>query len=141
MNSISKVARTECAGNGMSDKPVIYVVDDEEIIAFTLTTILKCHGFEARAFNSAEEVLADASGLRPSLLITDVVMGGLKGIELAVRFKTINPQCKVLLVSGKLATGELLNLARTEGHDFTILAKPVRPEEILKQVSRLIPHS
>jgi DNA-binding NarL/FixJ family response regulator len=51
----------------------------------------------------------------PSLLITDVNMPEMNGIELAIQFKLICPLCKVLLFSGHLATEDLIQIARAEG--------------------------
>jgi DNA-binding NtrC family response regulator len=67
-------------------------------------------------------------------LITDVVMPGMSGVELAVHFRKAHPQCKVLLFSGQARTVDLLEGAKKQGYNFEVLAKPVHPTDLLKKV-------
>jgi FixJ family two-component response regulator len=120
-----------------AEKPLAYVVDDEETIAKTLSLILNASGFEAIAFTLPLEALRAAETRRPDFLITDVSMPLLNGIELGIQFKAIYPDCKVLLFSGAISTGPLLNGAAQRGFDFTVLAKPVHPLELLEVLKRM----
>jgi DNA-binding response OmpR family regulator len=71
------------------------------------------------------------------MLLSDVMMPGLSGIEAAIEiFKSI-PECKVLLFSGQAGTAELLDDARVRGHKFEILHKPVHPHELLARLRAL----
>lgn len=112
----------------------IFVVDDERSIAESVTKILQKSGFSARAFFDPFEALAAAQSAAPDLLISDVVMPQLSGIELAIRLTKLCPECKVLLFSGQAYTADLLRNARQQGHDFTLLSKPISPSELLKQI-------
>jgi DNA-binding response OmpR family regulator len=114
--------------------PVAFVVDDERVIADTLAMILNGAGFRALPFSDPLDALAAASTEPPNLLITDVVMPNMNGIQLAIRFRETYPECKVLLFSGQAATGDLLERARQQGHDFDILAKPVHPKDLLAKL-------
>jgi DNA-binding NtrC family response regulator len=113
----------------------VFVVDDEFIIASTLGLILRNKGFDAVSFKGPLEALEAARSLNPDLLISDVVMPGFSGIELAIRLQAQSPHCKVLLFSGQAATAELLEAARAKGYDFEILSKPVHPIELLKKIA------
>ena len=62
----------------------IFVVDDEKIISQTLAAILRQVGFKASAFENAQQAIDAASIEAPDLMITDVVMPGMSGIELAI---------------------------------------------------------
>lgn len=115
-------------------QPRVFVVDDEHIIASTLTLILRHQGFEATSFFDPGEALLAAQGKAPDLLISDVVMPRYSGIELAIKMRTICPACKVLLFSGQAATTSMLDEARAKGHDFEVLAKPIHPHDLLKKV-------
>ena len=119
------------------EKLLAYVVDDEEIIATTLSLILNASGFEAVAFTEPLQALRAAETRCPDFLITDVMMPVLNGIDLAVQFKAIYPPCRVLLFSGATSTILLLDSAREKGHDFQILAKPVHPSEILRTLKQM----
>ena len=120
----------------MGDKKLrhIFVVDDERIIAETLTTILQNSGFSARAFFNPLDALAAAESATPDLLISDVVMPQISGIELAIQLTKLCPECKVLLFSGQAQTADLLLNARQQGHDFSLLSKPIHPSDLLKQI-------
>ena len=74
----------------------------------------------------------------PGLLISDVVMPGMTGIELALSLELMVPECRILLFSGQAATVDLLDEARRLGHDFTILNKPVHPNDLLRHVSEYV---
>jgi CheY-like chemotaxis protein len=115
----------------------VYVVDDEQIIALTLGAILRNSGFSAFAFTSPLDALRSAESQPPTLLISDVMMPELTGIELAIRLRSKYPTCKVLLFSGLAATADLLESARREGHDFVLLAKPIHPNDLLAAIKLL----
>ncbi|RXH53938.1 response regulator [Granulicella sibirica] len=90
----------------------VFVVDDETVIATTLTAILKQTGFDAVGFTNPLKALAAADDKSPDLLISDVVMPQLSGIDLAIQLKEKAPACKVLLFSGQASTADLLTSAR-----------------------------
>jgi CheY-like chemotaxis protein len=110
------------------------VVDDEEVIANTLAIILNNAGYEARAVFSGEQAVELLESFQPEMLITDVVMRGMTGIEAAIAARNKLPKCNILLFSGQALTTDLLQEARTQGHEFEILAKPVHPSELLAKL-------
>jgi CheY-like chemotaxis protein len=116
----------------------IFVVDDEPVIASTLAAILKLHGYATTSFTSPLEALAAARISAPDLLITDAMMPGISGIELAIQIKAQCPECKILLSSGQAATYDLLQDARRRGHNFQLLDKPVPPATMLTCVAALV---
>ena len=117
---------------------VVYVVDDERIIAQTVAMILTKAGYTATAFDDPISALAAAELSPPHLLITDVMMPGMSGVELAIRFCNSFPECKVLLFSGKAATADLLDTARNQGYEFELLSKPVHPADLLAKLEPYI---
>ena len=115
----------------------IFVVDDEPVIASSLAAILQMNGFSARFFTCPLEALAAARTESPDLVISDVAMPGISGIELAIKMRAQYPNCKILLFSGQAATSDLLEAARAQGHDFRLLQKPVHPSEFLFEIGQL----
>jgi CheY-like chemotaxis protein len=98
--------------NSQIPEPIkVYVVGDEPVIASTLAAILSASGFQATAYTSAEDAIKAAECEGPSLLISDVVMPGMSGVDLAIHLKSLCPKCKVLLFSGQAATNDLLESA------------------------------
>ena len=74
----------------------------------------------------------------PDLLITDVVMPGMSGVQLAMEFQRGYPDSKVLLFSGNAHIAELIGEATAAGYTFDILTKPVHPNELLRTVRTLL---
>ena len=120
---------------------LIYVVDDEKIIATTLAKILDQNGFEAIAFTDPLDALMEAESRCPDILISDVMMPQLNGVDLGVQFKAIHPSCKVLLFSGQPATDSLIKNAGRNGHRFDMLAKPIHPVDIITTINSLMADS
>jgi CheY-like chemotaxis protein len=115
-------------------KPKVLVVDDERVIADTLAMILNQSGFDARAVYSGEKAVEMASTFAPDMLITDVIMADLNGIDAAIMIRALLPRIKILLFSGQAATADLLEKARARGYEFEILAKPVHPQDLLSRL-------
>jgi DNA-binding response OmpR family regulator len=116
-------------------RPVVLIVDDERVIADTLAAILTNSGFAPLVAYDGKSALEIAEAIPPELLISDVVMPGMNGIELAIAIVHAVADCKVLLFSGQASTVDLLADARTQGHHFTTLTKPIHPTELLARVS------
>ncbi len=114
--------------------PKVLVADDEHVIADTLAMILNQSGFEARAVYSGEKAVEMASTFAPDMLITDVIMSDLNGIDAAIMIRALLPNIKILLFSGQAATADLLEKARAKGDEFEILAKPVHPQDLLSRL-------
>jgi CheY-like chemotaxis protein len=117
--------------------PHIFVVDDEPVIASSLAAILKLHGYATTSFTSALEALAAAHSKAPDLLISDVLMPGLSGVDLAIQIKAEYPECKILLFSGPAATRDLLKDASSQGNTFQLHQKPVQPAVLLASIGSL----
>lgn len=132
---ISEVAREDGEVTLGNHHPLVLVVDDERIIADTLSTILSKNGFSTATAYNGSSALELARRVEPELLISDVVMPGMSGVELAIAVTQTVPRCKILLFSGQAATVDLLERARSAGFDFTTLTKPVHPTDMLRHVS------
>ncbi len=113
----------------------VLVVDDERTIADTLVLILNSKGFRAAAAYSGETALQLMRAARPDILITDVMMPGMNGVELATEVRQSWPACRILLFSGNAATSDLVESARQQGQHFELVAKPVHPEELIRRLS------
>lgn len=118
----------------------IAVVDDDSVIASTLSLILQQRGFSATAFFDARSALKSAKENSPDLVISDVGMPDMNGVELALQLRQEIPSCKIMLISGAIETEKIIEAHRKQGNHFTVLYKPVPPERLLQYVYRLTPH-
>lgn len=115
-------------------KPRVLVADDERVIADTLAIILNQAGYNASAVYSGSSAVEQAIAVKPDLVISDVIMPDMNGIDAAIKIRAALPSCKILLFSGQAATADLLENARLHGHEFEILAKPVHPQDLLAKL-------
>jgi len=120
--------------SNLLEKRRIFVVDDEEIVATSLAALLETFGFNAIAFNHPLKALEAGRSQSPDLLISDVMMPVLNGIELAVELLRVCPECKVLLLSGQAATEDLLEAAHAGGNEFELIGKPVHPSDLVRKI-------
>lgn len=112
----------------------VIVIDDEPVIADTVVEILNGEGFEAMAVSTGASAIELAKAFDPDVVLSDVIMPGLNGVETGIRIREIAPNCRVILFSGQAATVDLLEEAREQGHRFDILAKPIRPEQLISVI-------
>lgn len=112
----------------------VLVVDDELIVADTLTAILCLRGYDAFELSSAEEALPWCHTHKPDVVIADVNMGTMNGVQLAIHLAGGLPECKVLLISGSALTPPLQK--QSGGYQFDFMAKPVHPQEIIAFLER-----
>jgi DNA-binding NtrC family response regulator len=117
----------------------VFVVDDHDVIASSLAMILRFQGgFHATSFADPIVALGTSRHDPPDLLITDVVMPRLSGIELAIQVLEHCRDCKVLLFSGQDLSDSMLETARASGYEFEFLKKPVHPAILLSSIQRVM---
>jgi CheY-like chemotaxis protein len=117
-----------------SPLPRILVVDDERIIADTIVQILNRNGFIAEAAYGGEEAIEKAKRHCPELILSDVLMPQVDGVEAAIEIRKHCPDTRIVLFSGQAATVEILARARERGHSFELLPKPIHPTELIKHL-------
>ncbi|HXG43981.1 MAG TPA: ATP-binding protein [Gemmatimonadales bacterium] len=117
---------------------VVVAADDEPGVLRFLVWVLEGAGCRVVAGSTAEAALAQLgeTGLVPDILVTDIVMPGMSGIELADRLREGRPDLPVLLVSAY--TSEALRERGIESLGAFLLPKPFTGEELLEQVTRAL---
>jgi len=125
----------------MNAGPLILVADDEPLVAHTLVQILESEGYRAIYVTNGAAAVQWAERARPDLVICDVIMPALNGVEAAKEIRKLVPQVRVILFSGQAAATNLVDRAKQEGHSFEVLAKPVKPDDLLDIIKQMIgPH-
>jgi DNA-binding NtrC family response regulator len=115
----------------------IFVVGDEPVIVLALAAMLKQSSFSVEPFTNCFDALHSAIKASPDLLITDVALSHLSGIDLAIQMKRHCPDCKILLFSGRASTAGLLETYRAYGNEFNLLSKPIHPLDRLQGIRGL----
>lgn len=119
---------------GPNSKPV-FVIDDEKLVADTIALILRTNGYQALALYDAESAIAQLEIMKPAIVISDVSMPRMNGVQLAIVVRERCPECRVLLLSGQAATLDLLEDAHRQGYTFELLEKPIPPAELLARIA------
>ena len=114
----------------------ILVVDDEAIARENLVHVLVKAGYRATAAADGREALAVLAGDPFDLVITDLRMPGLNGMELLTAVKRRHPEVEVIVATGYAAVDSAVSAMRLGA--FTYVAKPVRVEEVLAQTAKAL---
>jgi DNA-binding response OmpR family regulator len=114
--------------------PLVLIVDDEPLITALLTLALEKQGISVIGAHSARDAAQLFEEHRSSIkvLVTDVIMPGENGIELAQRLVAEKPGLKVLFVSGYCSTYE----RQLKGSEC--LSKPFRADEVVRRIRSLL---
>jgi CheY-like chemotaxis protein len=121
-------------------KPTILVVDDQHMIADTTAMVLNQSGFRAECAYNGDAALNVARQLKPDYLLTDIVMPGMNGVELAIYVRDQLPATVIVLLSGQAGITNLIRQAKENGYEFNLLAKPIHPEKLLEYLKQKAPH-
>jgi len=126
-----EIVREDLSGYGK-----ILVVDDEKTMAEMSRIVLSGQGYEVRTANSGAEALKLLEEKPVDLLISDVIMPGMNGFELAQRARERFPGLKVQLVSGfnDVTDSEFFDKSLEE----SLIYKPVRNQDLLRRVKSLL---
>ncbi len=109
----------------------LLVVDDESIVGKRLKQVFSKIGFEVETYTEAAPAMAAMAEKPFDIVVTDLKMDGMDGMEVLKRVRDINPRTQVIIITG-YASPATAELAQQQGV-FEFLAKPFRLDE-LKQV-------
>lgn len=115
----------------------VLVVDDERLIADTVGAILNGNGFEAISVYNGEQAMEAARQSRPDVVLSDVLMPRMSGVELAVKLRQEFADLRIFLFSGQAATSELMRQAQAEGYHFELFPKPIHPDELISRLRQI----
>jgi two-component system, NtrC family, response regulator GlrR len=122
--------------NKSESKFRILIVDDDKDILSSLSTWLGNEGFEVLTVTSAEEALGQLHTVHPNLVITDLFMSGMSGMELLSTIHRDNPLLPVIMLSGQADIPDAVKATHLGSSAF--LVKPIIKEELFDQVKRAL---
>jgi YesN/AraC family two-component response regulator len=122
--------------SGKFEKKRILIVDDEEIIRYSLMNILKGHGYEAIDVSSGENAIKVMSEQKIHLILSDLVMESMDGLQLLENVKLVSPRTIVIIITGYGSLKTAVSALRLGAYDY--LLKPCDEEELLFRVKRAL---
>lgn len=119
----------------MEDNGILFVDDDRDTLIF-VERLFEMEGVKIHCAVSGEEALRKIEEGSFILVITDLNMPGLNGIELAEKVRQIAPQIALVMSTGD-SSPEIVREAMKVGIEW-VFAKPFKPEEMLAVVKRMV---
>lgn len=117
----------------------ILVVDDEPLVAETLTLVFRRHGFDAATAFNADQALVAARQVKPDLVLCDIDMPGRDGISLMTDLTRELPECPILILTGFYPSlNRVREYVTTLRQEVSIVIKPCQPTELLRHAEDLL---
>ncbi len=112
--------------------PKILVVDDEARFRTTLSKRLAVRGLEVVTVGSGKEAIEELKSKPYDVIVLDVKMPEMDGIEALAEIKKINPGAEVIILTGHASVDTAMEIARLGGYDY--LLKPSSIEELMEKI-------
>lgn len=133
----AKIEENKRTEQDLTGNESILVVEDEANVRSLVANILRNKGYNVMTADSGGQAVEVFNNMpKIDVLITDVAMPGIKGTELMLQIKKINPRVKVILMSGYAANN--LEDENLNGHEFIFLAKPFTFSDLGMAVKQLL---
>jgi two-component system response regulator AtoC len=108
-------------------KPYVAIVDDDSAFSNYLRTFLSLRGYETRSYSRGDELLAAVKlGDPPDIVLLDVMMPGMNGLETLRALKAAKPDMQVIMLSGREQAATIVEAVRLGAADYVV--KPDDPE-------------
>ena len=114
----------------------VLLAEDDPMIADVVGSVLGEAGYEVIAFPNGQEAYQRLQEEPFTLLLTDIVMPQMDGIELARRASEIDPELKIMFITGFAAV--TLNTSSRAIKDARVLSKPFHLKDLVREIDRLL---
>lgn len=112
----------------------VYVVDDNPDIRFYLTDLLRQMGYSVEGYDSAQAFLQQSFDMFPAVLVLDVRMPQMSGIELQEKMKTLGRHTPIIFISGESHSEEIIRAMK--GQPIEFLWKPFQIQDLIDAIER-----
>lgn len=116
----------------MTTAPRILIVDDEERFRLTLAKLLKVRELDVTTLGSGPEALEVLKQEQYDVIVLDVRMPGMDGIETLAEIKKLNPNIEVIILTGHASVDAAVDIMKLGGYDY--LLKPSSVEELIEKI-------
>lgn len=117
----------------------LLIIEDERITRISLSNTLKAEGFEVFAASDGKEGLTIFEQERPDIVITDLRLPRISGMEILEKVITIKPDCKVILITAYATVETAVRALKTGAYDY--LTKPFSPEELISILRKIVQYN
>jgi DNA-binding NtrC family response regulator len=114
----------------------VLVVDDDPLVLNVIEAEISFYGYKPIMASNGEDALKMAENEKIDLLVTDIMMPGMNGIDLAKKFAVIKPEAKILFMSGYVCPS-IAHQGIPEG-EFSFIQKPFAPDTLVKKVRNVL---
>lgn len=111
----------------------ILLIDDEEILRKTLSDDLEEEGFNVTTATNGEEGLEEFKSKHPDLVIVDLIMEGMNGIQVSKEIKKLQPDAPVMILTGHGTLESAIDALQLKVQDYIL--KPVKRDELLSKIN------
>ncbi len=122
----------------MTQKEIIHIIDDEPIIHEVLGDLLSSEGYEVENSSSGEEALDKHSSQSFELILLDLLLPGIDGIEVLKKLKKIDPNAVIIIITAFASVESAISAMKIGAYDY--IQKPFKHDELLITVKRAIEH-
>ncbi len=122
----------------MLEKAKIHIIDDEPIIHEVLGDLLSAEGYEVENSTNGEEALGKYSSLAFDLVLLDLLMPGMDGIEVLKNLKKIDPYAVIIIITAYASIESAISAMKIGAFDY--IQKPFKHDELLLTVKRAVEH-
>ena len=118
----------------VQDRETVVVIDDDYAMRLSCQQILQRMGFRVELFEDGSRGLEGVASLKPSLVVVDLKMPGISGLEVVARVHELDPEIIIVVITGFATIGTAVDAMKSGAYDF--VPKPFSPDELRVIVNR-----
>ncbi|MBC7361388.1 MAG: sigma-54-dependent Fis family transcriptional regulator [Candidatus Aminicenantes bacterium] len=122
----------------MTNNFLIHLIDDEPIIHDVLGQLLSSEGYQVEISSSGEEALGKFQEQKFDLVLLDLLMPGMDGLEVLKQIKRMDPEAPVIIITAYASVESALTAMKMGAYDY--IQKPFKNDELLMTISRALEH-
>lgn len=111
-----------------STPPRVFVIDDDDVMLLSCRRILEKEGYEVETFESGAKGLGRIAEVRPQLILVDLKMPELDGLQVIARLRQLDPDLVIAVITGYATIATAVDAMKAGAYDF--LPKPFTPDEL-----------
>lgn len=116
----------------------VLIVDDEQDFATALAERLRLRGYEATAIFSPDEALATAKDILPDVVLLDLKLPGVRGIEMLMTMREFVPGVEIILLTGHLDLAQRIQGMRLDAFEY--IMKPIDIVDLITKIEKAGKH-